>query len=116
MTRNAMRRIAASLLLAAAALPALAFDAGVSLSGGLGFWDGAWNDAEESFSDDFGQSTEPLAFPAAGLAFDAAFRPYPFLEWGPFLGGGLWGGRMLSSGGSAAERISSVSAWAQRSC
>lgn len=112
MTRNAMRRSAAVLFLVFVSLPAIAFDAGVGLAGGLGFWDGPWNDAEETFSDDFGQSTEPLAFPAVSLAFDAAFRPYRFLECGPFLGGGLWGGRMLSSGGSAAERISSVSAWA----
>jgi len=112
MTRNAVRGVAVSLLLALSLFPAAAFDAGVSFSGGLGFWDGPWNDAEESFSDDFGQSTSPLAAPAASLALDAAFRPYPFLEWGPFLGGGLWGGRMLSSGGPAAERICSVSAWA----
>lgn len=99
------------LLVVVASVGATPFEVGLSAGGGLALWMGAWSDVESGFSKDFGQKVSPLAAPSATFSLDASFREYPWFEWGPFLGGGLWGGRMLSSGGAAPERISSIEAW-----
>lgn len=79
------------------------------LFGGGGFWDGAWSAAAVGFAEDFGQTAAPAFLPVGAASLSAAWgsplRAAPYAS----VGFGSWGGRFLFSGGSAAERRSSVS-------
>ncbi|MFA6508643.1 MAG: hypothetical protein WCT14_21265 [Treponemataceae bacterium] len=101
-----VRFVFAMTLLAAAPLGAVEF--GVSLSGGVGFWNGEWNKSVQTFSEDFSQSVTPSLCPVGSLFLDATFRQKGPLLLSVALGAGFWGGRVISSGGTAPDRVSSV--------
>jgi hypothetical protein len=90
--------------------PLVALELGVSVIAGTATWDGAWNESVVAFSEDFNQTTSLAFMPGAGLYFDSMFRPYGPLVLSLSLGVGSWGGRLLSEGGTAAPRVSSIGA------
>jgi hypothetical protein len=83
---------------------------GASVILGAGSWSGAWASAQRDFADDFGQSAKLSLFPAGSVLIDATFAPKPPFRFSLSIGAGTWGGRYVSSGGSAADRTGSIAA------
>lgn len=90
------------------AASASAAEFGFSLSGGVGLWDGEWNTSVAAFSEDFGQNVSASLFPVGSAYVDASFKTKGPLVTSVAVGAGFWGGRLLSSGGTSPDRVSTV--------
>lgn len=95
-------------LILTVAAPLSAVDFGLSVHGGAGSLTGVWRDEISVFSRDFGQEPKPFPYPVFGAYFDVLFRPLRPLVLGLSVGAGSWGGCIVSDGGSAAVRYSSI--------
>lgn len=85
-----------------------AFEISASLNGGGSLWGGAWADNSTAFSKDFQQNPVTFMFPALSISSEILFHPWNLFNIGLSAGGGNWGGRIVSEGGSGAPRVSSL--------
>lgn len=85
-----------------------AIEISANLNGGGSVWTGNWTDKITAFSEDFSQQPVSFLFPAIYVSVDILFSPWNLFNIGFSLGGGNWGGRVISEGGSGAPRVSSI--------
>lgn len=84
------------------------FDVGFSAVGGTSVVGGAWRDDVDGFSDELGQDTTTHLAPAFSASLFAKTRFGSIWRWGASLGAGSWFGRVISEGGVAKDRFSTI--------